>query len=291
MKKATTLRHRLAQPGILVAPGVYDAFGARMVEASGFAAVYATGAGISNALLGVPDLGLVSLTEMTDTMTRICEATSLPVIADADNGYGNALNVQRAVRAYARAGVAALHIEDQVMPKRCGHFDGKAVIPAEEMMQKVRAALDARGKGGPMIIARTDALATHGFDEAVRRANLYAEAGADMLFVDALTTREQVARLPGLLNAPVLFNMVEGAKSPLFGHDELAQFGYTLVIHPSLLLRVQAKAAMDALAGLKVHRSSAPLLENALSFAERQKLVKLDDFEAIERRYTTAASD
>lgn len=280
-----TFRQQLNAPGLIVAPGVSDAYMARMVQATGFETIYISGAGIANSLLGVPDLGLTTMTEMVDQITRICEATTLQVIADADNGFGNVLNVQRAVRAYERAGVAAMHIEDQVMPKRCGHFNGKDVISAEEYVQKLRAALDARRDPDFVIIARTDALATHGFDEAVRRARLYAETGADVIFVDAPTTLEQISQLPQLIDKPLLFNMVEGAKTPLFSHAELAAFGYKIVIHPSLLNRVAAKATLAALQTLKSEKSSAPIVPHMLSWADRQQLVGLPEFEEIERKY------
>lgn len=282
-----TFRQQLTQPGLIVAPGVSDAYMARMVQAAGFETIYVSGAGIANTLLGVPDLGLTTMTEMVDQISRICAASDLPVIADADNGYGNALNVQRAVRAYERAGVAAMHIEDQVMPKRCGHFNGKEVISAEEYVQKLRAALDARHDPDFVIIARTDALATHGFDEAVRRAQLYAENGADVIFVDAPTSREQIAQLPKLINKPLLFNMVEGAKTPLFSHAELADFGYKIVIHPSLINRVIAKATLDALRLLKAEGTSAPVVPHMLTWADRQQLVGLPEFEALEQKYKT----
>lgn len=282
-----TFRQQLTQPGLIVAPGVSDAYMARMVQAAGFETIYVSGAGIANTLLGVPDLGLTTMTEMVDQITHICDASNLPVIADADNGYGNALNVQRTVRAYERAGVAAMHIEDQVMPKRCGHFNGKEVISAEEYVQKLRAALDARHDPDFVIIARTDALATHGFNEAVRRAQLYAENGADVIFVDAPTSREQIAQLPKLINKPLLFNMVEGAKTPLFSHAELADFGYKIVIHPSLINRVIAKATLDALRLLKAEGTSASVVPHMLTWADRQQLVGLPEFEALEQKYRT----
>ncbi|MCW1968036.1 MAG: oxaloacetate decarboxylase [Anaerolineae bacterium] len=282
-----TFRKQLTQPGLIVAPGVSDAYMARMVRAAGFETIYVSGAGIANTLLGVPDLGLTTMTEMVDQITRICDASDLPVIADADNGYGNALNVQRAVRAYERAGVAAMHIEDQAMPKRCGHFNGKEVISAEEYVQKLRAALDARHDPDFVIIARTDALATHGFDEAVRRAQLYADNGADVIFIDAPTTREQIAKLPKLIHKPLLFNMVEGAKTPLFSHAELADFGYKIVIHPSLINRVIAKATLDALRLLKAEGTSASVVPHMLTWADRQQLVGLPEFEALEQKYKT----
>lgn len=194
------LRDLLTLPDLLVAPGAVDALTARMVEEAGFQAVYASGAGIANAQFCLSDIGLITMTEMIESISRMVNAVNLPVIADADTGYGNALNVIRTVQVYEAAGVAALQLEDQVTPKKCGHFNGKEVIAAEEMVQKIRAALRARKD--MLIIARTDSLATHGLDEAIRRANLYAEAGADLIFVEAPTQKFQIAELPQKINAP-----------------------------------------------------------------------------------------
>jgi 2-methylisocitrate lyase-like PEP mutase family enzyme len=265
--RGARLRARLAS-GLLVAPGVADAFEARMVAQAGYDAVYVSGAAVANKLLGAPDLGLVTATEMADALARICDAVDVPVIADADTGYGNVLNAQRTVRAYARAGVAALHIEDQVFPKRCGHFDGKQVIGQHEAAHKIRAACDARPD-----------------DDAIARANAFAEAGADLLFVDALEQRAQIEMMPRHLHRPVLFNMVEGAKTPQVTHAELAGWGYALVIHPSFLLRVQAKAARNALARLRADGGSHGLRDEMLTFDDRQQIVDLPGYTALERRY------
>lgn len=287
LKPAAALRSMLRSGRMIVAPGAADALTARLIADAGFPAVYVTGAGVSNTLLGVADVGLVTMTEMVDQVRRVCEAVSLPVISDADTGYGNPVNVRRTVREFERAGAAGIHIEDQVSPKRCGHFAGKDVIPAEEMEQKVRAACDARTDPDFVIIARTDSLATHGFDEAMRRANRYAAAGADMVFVDAPTTREQVLQIPSLAAAPALFNMTEGAKTPLFTHAELAAAGYALTIHPNLAMRVAARAVAEALRDLKADGSSAAIVERMLSWSDRQRLVGLPEIEELERRYTS----
>ena len=282
---AHALRRLLAAPGLLVAPGAGDALTARLIVEAGFPAVYASGAAIANSLLGAPDIGLVSFSESLETVRHICESVAAPVIADADTGYGNAVNVLRTVRAFEAAGAAAIQLEDQVSPKRCGHFDGKEVIEAAEMAHKIRAAVDARRDSAFVIIARTDSLATHGFEEAVRRGRRYAEAGADVIFVDAPITREQVAALPAAVGAPMLFNMVEGAKTPLFSHAELVAFGYRIVIHPSLVLRVAAKAGLEALRALKRNGDSRDALPRMLDWDERQRLVQLPEYIALEKRY------
>lgn len=287
MKTSTQLRQLLTAQKILVAPGAADALNARLIQEAGFAAVYATGAGIANSLLGLPDIGLITMTEMVDQVQRIVEAVPVPVIADADTGYGNPLNVMRTVRVYEKAGVAALQLEDQVTPKRCGHFAGKEVVSLFEMTQKLKAACAARTDPDLMIIARTDALATHGFEEAVTRAQAYVAAGADIIFVDAPTTRAQVESLPKLISAPLLFNMTEGAKTPLFSHAELEAFGYKIVIHPNLILRVALKASLQALRTLRQEHSSETLLPHMAEWSERQRLVQLPTYEALEKTYVT----
>jgi methylisocitrate lyase len=285
MKPTTQLRRLLQRPQILVAPGAADALSARLIERAGFDAVYATGAGISNALLGVPDIGLITMSEMVDQVRRIVEAVDIPIIADADTGYGNPLNVMRTVRVYEKAGVAALQIEDQVTPKRCGHFAGKEVVPASEMVQKIRAACEARTDPDLVIIARTDSLATHGFDEAIQRGRLYANAGADVIFVDAPTTPAQVESLPQQIPVPLLFNMTEGAKTPLFNHTQLQKLGYKIVIHPNLALRVALKATGEALAILRESGSSETLLPRMIDWDTRQQLVRLPEYDALEKKF------
>lgn len=279
------LRRLLAGPEVVIAPGAWDAFSARVVAEAGFPAVYASGAAIANTLLGAPDLGLVSFAEALEAVRRMAEASPVPVIADGDTGFGNALNVQRTVRTFEAAGAAAIQLEDQDFPKRCGHFDGKSVIDAAEMEQKLRAAHDARREGGLILIARTDSLATHGYTEAIARARRYAAAGADVIFVDAPVSREQVVALPRDVGAPMLFNHVEGAKSPAFTHAELADFGYRIIIHPSFALRAAAKAALEALSALRRDGDAAAAGHRLLSWEERQRLVGLPEFQALERRY------
>ncbi len=288
---ANALRDLLSQSGILVVPGAVDALSARIVEDAGFSAVYVSGAGIANVQFALPDIGLLTMTEMVEPIRRIVEAVSLPVLADADTGYGNAVNVTRTVQVYEDAGVAAIHLEDQVTPKRSGHFSGKEVISTEEMTQKIHAAVKARKD--MLVIARTDTIATHGMDEAVRRANLYARAGADILFVEAPTQNEQIAELPRRIQAPLLFNMTEGAKTPILSHDELQEMGYRIVIHPNLAMRVAARAMQSALAVLQKTRSSELLLPSMLEWNERQRLVRLPEWDALDQelsRYEIADS-
>jgi 2-methylisocitrate lyase-like PEP mutase family enzyme len=284
--RSAVLRRRLAQGPIVVAPGVADALMARVVEDSGFEVVYVTGSGIANTRLGMADLGLATLTEVVETVQRITDAVSIPVIADADNGHGGVLNVMRTVREFERAGAAAIHIEDQVIPKRCGHFDGKEVIPLAEMTGRLRAALDARKDPDFLIIARTDARACEGFEAAIERAAAYASVGADLIFVEAPQSLAELERIPRLVNAPVMANMVEGAKTPLVSAAELSAQGYCLVIYPNTLLRVCVKAAQTSLATLRAEGTTRGLLDAMITWEERQRLVQLAELEQIERRYS-----
>lgn len=285
MTNPNRLRALLTQGSILIVPGAADALTARLVEHSGFDAVYATGAGIANAQFGLPDIGLLTLTEMVEQVRRIVNAVDVPVIADADTGYGNALNVMRTMQEYEHAGVAAIQIEDQVSPKKCGHFDGKQVIDADEMTQKIRAAVEARENPRLVLIARTDALATHGYAEAVRRASLYAANGADVIFVEAPQEPDQIAQLPKDIHAPLLFNMTEGAKSPLFSARELQDLGYKIVIYPNALLRIAMRATQEAAAILKRDGSSAALVSGMMDWDERQRLVGLAEFQELDRKF------
>ena len=290
MSSPSQLRSLLSNPEILVVPGAADALTARLVEEAGFEAVYATGAGIANLHFALPDIGLLTMTEMVEQIRRISQAVTIPVIADADTGYGNPLNVMRTVQAYEAAGVAAIQIEDQVAPKRCGHFSGKEVIPAEEMVEKLRAALVARKDPDFVVIARTDSLATHGVEEAVRRANLYAQSGADLIFIEAPTSLEVIRSLPQRVSAPLLFNMTEGARTPLVSHADLQSFGYQIVIHPNLNLRIAMKATQQALSRLKAEGTSANLVSEMLAWEERQRIVRLEVYEALDRSFSVRTS-
>lgn len=263
-----SLRQRLAGDAILVAPGVYDALSAALASDAGFQAVYLSGASVAYTRLGGPDLGLVSVTEVADTIARIRERVATPLIADADTGFGNALNVGRTVRLFERAGASCIQLEDQSFPKRCGHLKGKTLVPAGEMVGKVRAALDARASADTLIMARTDAIAVEGFNAALDRAERYVEAGADVLFVEAPESEEQMrdlnARFAG--RVPLLANMVEGGRTPFLAADALEALGYSVVIFPGGLVRALTKAAQDYFATLKAHGTTTPFADRMLDF-------------------------
>jgi 2-methylisocitrate lyase-like PEP mutase family enzyme len=279
------LRSLLGRGQIVVAPGAADAWTGRLIEEAGFSALYVTGAGIANVLLGVPDIGMTTLTEVAGQAKRIADAVQIPVIADADTGFGGVASIQRTVREYERAGLAGLHIEDQQMPKRCGHFDGKSIVPAEEMVLRLHAALDARRDPDFVIIARTDARAVEGLEATIRRARLYAAVGVDALFVEAPTSVDEFRvigrELPSL---PLVANMVEGGRSPLLPAEELRTLGFSLVLYPNLALRLGAFAIKRGLQVLRQSGTSAGLLDRILPWDERQALVKLPQAEADERR-------
>ena len=253
MRATTTLRRMLNEPGIIVAPGAYDGISARLIERHGFKAVYMTGAGTAASALGQADLGLTTLTEMATHAGHIASCISLPLIADADTGYGNPLNVIRTVREYERAGVAALHLEDQVFPKKCGHIAGKAVIPMKEFAEKIRAAAENRTDPDFVIIARTDARAVNGIDDAIERGLRYREAGADVIFVEAPTSREEIERVAREIKAPLLSNQVPGGKTPGLTVTELEKLGYKMVIFPVVSLMSATLAIESALTKLKEH--------------------------------------
>ncbi len=253
MRASTRLRRMLAEPGIVVAPGAYDGISARLVEAAGYRAAYMTGAGTAASHLGQPDLGLTTLTEMAAHAAHLAGALGIPLIADADTGYGNALNVVRTVREYERAGVAALHLEDQVAPKKCGHIAGKQVIPAREFADKIRAAVEYRTDPDLVIIARTDARAVTGLDDAIERGNRYAEAGADVIFVEAPQTEEEIQRVAREVKAPLLANMVPGGRTPPVKIAELERLGFRIVIFPAACMAAAIPAMEAALRRLAEH--------------------------------------
>jgi 2-methylisocitrate lyase-like PEP mutase family enzyme len=285
--RARRLRDLLAGPAPVVAPGAYDALTSRLVERAGFPAVYVTGAGISYSTLGRPDLGLVSFAEMLERVGQAARAVSVPVIADADTGYGGPLNVIRTVQAYEAAGVSAVQIEDQGWPKRCGHLAQKTLVPAEEMAAKVEAACWARRDPGTLVIARTDARSVEGLDAALARAQRYAAAGAELIFVESPESVEELARVAREVPAPVMANMVEGGRTPLTDAGTLGRLGYRLVIFPNLLTRVMARAGLDALAVLGREGSSAGLLDRLLSFPELNAFLGLDELNDIADRFQT----
>ena len=257
---AETLKNRLSKPPIVVAPGVYDALTALLASNAGFDTLYLSGAAIAYTRLGRPDIGLVSASEVADTIALIRDRVGASIVVDADNGYGNALNVQRTVRTFERAGATAIQLEDQSYPKRCGHLDDKTLIPAEEMAGKIRAAVDARQSANTLIIARTDAVAVEGADRALARAVAYREAGADVLFVEAPKTRDELARIAAALgkSTPLMVNMVEGGKTPALPAAELQALGFALVIFPGGIVRALAKNAAEYYASLAQHGSNEP---------------------------------
>ncbi|MBI2369252.1 MAG: isocitrate lyase/PEP mutase family protein [Deltaproteobacteria bacterium] len=284
-----TLRERLHQPGILVVPGAYDALTARLVEEAGFPAVYATGAGIANSQFALADVGLVSFGEMLQQVARITAAVSIPVIVDADTGYGDTPNVTRTVKELARLGVAAIQLEDQAEPKRCGHFAGKRVVSPAEMVGRLRAALDARPGPDPLIIARTDARAELGLEEALARARTYAEAGAEVTFVEAPRSREELTRIPRELPVPQLVNMVEGGLTPLLPARELETMGYRILLHANAALRASVKAVQRVLAVLAAQGTTAGCLSDLITMEERNRITRLAELEVLADKYRAPA--
>jgi 2-methylisocitrate lyase-like PEP mutase family enzyme len=285
MNNPQRLKELLARRAAVTVPGAANALFARVIEELGFEAVYVTGAGIANMLLGAPDVGLTTMTEVRDTAAAIAEAVSVPIIVDADTGYGNAVNVVRTVRALERAGAAGIQIEDQVFPKKCGHFAGKAVIAREEMMQKIKAAVDARHDQSLQIIARTDAYAVEGLERALERAQAYVAAGADATFVEAPTTLEELARIPKALDVPQVANIVFGGKTPDPGREKLAELGFSIVLYANAALQAALKASYDVLSVLKSEGSLRSVADRLASFEERQRTVAKDEWDAREARY------
>ncbi len=275
-----------ARRGVLV-PGAFNALSAKVVEDLGFEALYVTGAGVTNMWFGLPDQGFMGLHEIADHTARIRDAVQLPLIVDADTGFGNALNVRHTVRVLERAGADCIQFEDQVAPKRCGHFAGKDVISTEEAVAKIKAAVDARQDADLLILARTDACAVHGFEAAIERAQKFSEAGADILFVEAVTTPEQIRALPQRLARPQLMNMVIGGKTPIVGAQELAQLGYGIVLYANAALQGAVIGMQKALAVLRDERSVREDSGLVATFAERQRLVDKPALDMLEARYAT----
>jgi 2,3-dimethylmalate lyase len=290
MKTTTKLRQLIREPGIIVAPGAYDCLTARLIERAGFPAVYMTGAGTALTRLGKPDLGFATLSEMVANAAAMASTVSIPLIADADTGYGGALNVYRTVREYEKAGVAALHIEDQVFPKRCGHLDGKQVVPIEEMVIKLRAAVEARIDEDFVLIARTDALAVTGLDDTLQRCQAYSEAGADVLFVEALRAREEIERLVREVDVPLLYNFVEHGKSPLLPVGELQQLGFKLVIFPGSIMLAVLPLVCQILGELKRHGTTEALLDRMTNVVELFETMGLSEMLALDARVAGGAT-
>jgi 2-methylisocitrate lyase-like PEP mutase family enzyme len=280
---ARRLRETLNSGSMVVAPGAYDGMTAKLVESAGFEAVYMTGAGTA-ARFGLPDYGLATMTEMVDTAELMAESVSIPVIADADTGYGNELNVIRAVRAYERRGVAGIHIEDQVFPKRCGHLDGKEVIPIDAFARKIAAAVGERHDPDFVVIARTDSRTVLGFEAAVERCNAALAAGADVAFFESPLSRDEIIEIPKRVKGPCLFNMVHGGKTPLISLKEAEQFGYAITIVPALIFMTVMGAAEEALRKLK-HTAEYPLPAQTMTVVEAFRKVGAADWDVLRNKY------
>ncbi|MCZ4315786.1 isocitrate lyase/PEP mutase family protein [Comamonadaceae bacterium G21597-S1] len=283
----TSLKSRLQQDRVLLAPGIYDAFTALIAEQSGFAALYLSGASIAYTRLGRSDIGLTTATEVADTLARITERVSVPVIVDADTGFGNALNTMRTVRAFERAGAAMLQLEDQTFPKRCGHLDGKTVVPVAEMCGKLKAALDARQSDRTLLLARTDALAVEGWDATMERAEAYLACGVDALFIEALRSPEQMEQACTRFAAriPLLANMVEGGKTPVHSAAELGRKGFRIVIFPGGTARAAAFALQKYYTSLYQHQTTAPMRDAMFDFDQLNALIGTPELLALGRRY------
>jgi 2-methylisocitrate lyase-like PEP mutase family enzyme len=286
---ATTLRRRLYSGSQLVVPGAANALTARIIEETGFEAIYVTGAGIANTFLGAPDIGLVTLTELRQHVEVMADAVTLPLIVDADTGFGNPLNVARTVRTLEKAGAAAIQLEDQVSPKKCGHFTGKRVIPCAEMVQKIHAAVDARVDESVCVIARTDARVVEGFDSAIERAEAYREAGADVLFVEAPQSLDELRSVPRKLPGPHIANMVEGGVTPLRSATELSEFA--IVLFANIALQASVRGMQSVLGDVRRTGSIADLGDRIAPWAERQRVVRKPLFDEAEVRYSSSHSE
>lgn len=287
MSKSTkqVLREQVARRNGMIVAGAFNAMSAKVVADQGFEAVYLTGAGLTNMHYGVPDLGIIGLRDVADATARIRDAVDLPLIVDADTGFGNAVNVWHSVRALERAGADAIQLEDQVFPKRCGHFAGKAVAPLSEMLDKIRAAVDARRDADFQIIARTDARAVEGFEGAIERAARFAEAGADILFVEAMTTAQEIREIPKRLNHPLLINIVVGGKTPTLTAEELGKQGYSLVLYANAALQGAVLGMQKALSTLRRDGKLDEDPDLLAPFKERQRLVSKDLYDELDQRY------
>ena len=285
MNTRQTLKKFLQREKLLVAPGCFDGLSARLVEEAGFEAAYLSGGAVARSM-GIPDIGLVTMSETIDRAGQVVSAIGIPIIADADTGYGNAVNLVRTVREYERIGVAAIHIEDQITPKRCGHLDGKEVIPLAEMEMKLDAALKTRSDADFCIIARTDARGVHGFDDAIQRAKAFAKLGVDAIFVEAPQSEEELAEIPRRLpDIPLLVNVFKGGKTPMLPMERLEKMGYRIAIYPSETQRAAIHAMRNALATLKREGTTESIDATLTTFKERDRVVGLDDWQKIERRF------
>jgi len=286
MRASTKLRKLIEGDGIVVAPGCYDGLSARLIEAAGFPAVYVTGGGMARST-GIPDMGLISMSEIAQRLAQIVDAIGIPAIADMDTGYGNALNARQAIKAFERAGVAGFHIEDQTFPKRCGHYDDKSIVPTKELCQKIRAIKDASEDADTVLIARTDAIAVEGFDAAIDRMNAYMEAGADVAFVEAPTTEAEIEEVAKRIPGPKLINMFLGAKTPLMSTQRLDEIGYKVVIIPSDTQRAAIKAMQKVLETIKRDGDCSAMAGEMATFKDREEIVNTAHFVEIDQRYAS----
>jgi len=290
MNSRQTLRRLLKRDKLLVAPGCFDALSARLVEEAGFEAVYLSGGAVARSM-GIPDIGLVTLSESIDRAAQVVATVRIPIIADADTGYGNAVNLVRTVREFERAGVAAIHIEDQITPKRCGHLDGKEVIPMAEMEKKLQAALATRTDPDFCIIARTDARGVNGFDDAIKRGRAFAKLGVDAIFVEAPQSEEELAEIPRRISdVPILVNVFKGGKTPMLPMQRLQEMGYRIAIYPSETQRAAIHAMRKTLDTLKREGTTESIDDSLTTFKERDRVVGLDDWQKIEKAYLAVDS-
>lgn len=288
MKSTTLLRTILAHERTILVPGAYDALSAKILKQVGFKVLYMTGSGVTASLTGMPDVGILTMMEMVNQARNIVNAIDLPLICDADNGYGNPINVIRTVREYERAGVAGIHIEDQVAPKKCGHFEGKQIIPAEEMVKKIEAAIYAREDNDFLLIARTDARSVKGLDEALRHARLYADAGADMIFVESPQSIDELKTISNeLSDIPLLVNMIEGGKTPTLPFEDLQEMGFKIVLFPTSGIRAVAKTLQELAVHLYKYKDTKDFEDRLVTFQGRNQITGLAYIEELEKRFVT----
>jgi len=291
MSPRQTLKQLLKRNKLLVAPGCFDGLSARLVQEAGFEAAYLSGGAVARSM-GIPDIGLVTMSENIERAAQVASVISIPIIADADTGYGNAVNLVRTVRAFERAGVAAIHIEDQITPKRCGHLDGKEVIPLDEMLQKLKAALANRSDADFSIIARTDARGVHGFDDVIKRGQAFAKLGVDAIFIEAPQSEEELAEIPRQIpNITLLDNVFKGGKTPMLPVERLEKIGYRIAIYPSETQRAGIYAMRSALSTLKRDGTTESIDAALTTFKERDRVVDLDGWQKIERDFLTLEDD
>ena len=292
MTDAVNLRTRLARKPIVIAPGIFDALTAHIAEQAGFSTLYISGAAIAYTRLGRPDIGLVSMSEVADTIGTIRDRVGAHLVVDADTGYGNALNVSRAIRLFERAGANAIQLEDQAFPKRCGHLDNKTLIPAQEMVGKIKAATDARRSRDTLVIARTDAVAVEGFEQAIARGLTYREAGADVLFVEAPKTHSELQRIPlAIKDVPLMANMVEGGKTPPLTAADLEAIGFALVIFPGGIVRALARTTKDFYASLAKHGTSEPFLDRMYDFTALNDIIGTPEMIRLGKQYESVPTN